>query len=107
MNPAAELNLLLVASDLLDHESGTLYQITLNLLPLYPRSDPDSKLTSLLQLVNNWPPSELSAPLIQRQSRFCARYKCFTLHYIHNAIVDSLTCINDALSSEASVNTSI
>jgi len=52
------------------------------LLPLSPRSDPDSKPTSLLQLVNNWPPSELSAPLIRRHTRFCARYTCFTLHYI-------------------------
>jgi len=83
LNPVSELHLLLVASDLPDHKFGTLCRITSNLLPLSPRTDPDSKLTSLLQLVNNWPPSELSAPLIRRHSRFCARYKCFfTLHYI-------------------------
>jgi len=60
--------LLLVASDLLDHEFGTLNQITSNLLPLSPRSGPDSKPTSLLQLFINWPPSELSAPLIRRHT---------------------------------------
>jgi len=57
------------------------------LLPLSPRSDPDSKPTSLLQLVNNWPPSELSVPLIRRHTRFYARYKCFTLHYITKALI--------------------
>jgi len=82
LNLVSELHFLLVASDLPDHKFGTLYQITSNLLPLSPRSDPDSKLTSLLQLVNNWPPSELSAPLIRRHSWFCASYKCFILHYI-------------------------
>jgi len=82
LNPVSELHLLLMASDLLDPEFGTLYQITSNLLPLSPRSDPDSKPTSLLQLVNNWPPSELSAALIRPHTRFCARYKCFTLHYM-------------------------
>jgi len=80
--PVSELHLLLVASDLLDHKFGRLYQITSNLLPLSSRSDPDSKLTSLLQLVNNWPPIKLSALLIRRHTRFCARYKCFTLHYL-------------------------
>jgi len=55
VEPVSELHLLLVAFDLLDNEFRTLYQITSNLLPLSPRSDPDSKLTSLLQLDNNWP----------------------------------------------------
>jgi len=76
LNPVSELHLLLVASDLLDHEFGTLSQMTSNLLPLSPRSDPDSKLTSSLQLVKNWPPSDLSAPLIRRHTRFCY---CLTL----------------------------
>jgi len=40
LNPVSELHLLLVASDLPDHEFGTLYQISTNLLPLSPRSDP-------------------------------------------------------------------
>jgi len=74
LNPISELHLFLVASD--------------QLLPLSPHSDPDSKLISLLQLVNNWPPSELSAPLIRRQTRFCGRYKCFyiTLHITSHCV---------------------
>ena len=39
-----------VASALLDHVFGTLYQMTSSLLPLSPHSNPDSKLTSSLQL---------------------------------------------------------
>jgi len=39
-----------------------LYQITSNLLPLFPRLDPNSKLASLLQLVNNWSPSIVNSP---------------------------------------------
>jgi len=63
LNPVSELHLLLVASNLPDHEfsAGTLYQMTSNLLPLSLCSDQNSKLTSLLQLVNNWPLSELCA----------------------------------------------
>jgi len=73
-----------VASDLPDYEFGIIYLITSNLLPISPRSDPDSKLASLLQLVNNWPPSELTAPLIRRYTSFCTFYTCFTLHYIND-----------------------
>jgi len=80
LNPVSELHLLLVASDLQDHEFGTLYQITSNLLPLSPHSDPESKLTSLLQLVNNWPPSELCASDLTSYSILCA-IQMF-LHYI-------------------------
>jgi len=54
----------------------------IKLAPSFPRSDPDLKRTSLLQLVNNWSPSELSVPLIRCHTRFNAHYKCF-LHYIH------------------------
>jgi len=64
-----------------DHEFGTLSHMTSNWLPLSPHSDPNSKLTSLLQLINNWPPSELSAPLIRRHTPFCARCKCLALHF--------------------------
>jgi len=81
LNPVSELHLILVASDLPDYEFGTLYQMASNLLPLSLRSDQYSQLTSSLQIVINWPPSELYAPLIRRHTRFFARYKCLTLHY--------------------------
>ena len=48
VNLVSELPLLLVASDLPDHEFGTLSQMTSHLLHLSPLSDPNSKPTSLL-----------------------------------------------------------
>jgi len=82
-NLVSELHLLLGASDLLDHESGTLCLITSNLLPLLSSlSDPNSKINSSLQKLNNWPPCELSAHLIRSYIWFCAHYKFTSLHYI-------------------------
>jgi len=56
MNLVSEQHLLLETSDLPDHEFGTIFQMTSNLPCHSPRSDPDSKFTYLLQLVNYWPP---------------------------------------------------
>jgi len=78
LNPVSKLRLLLVASNLLDHDVGTLYQMTSNLLPF---------LFVQIQTQNSPPYFNSSitdhrAPLIRHHTRFCARYKCLTLHYI-------------------------
>jgi len=80
LNSVSELHLLLVASDLpsAGPRNWDSLQMTSNLLPLSLRSNTDSKLTSLLPLVNNWQLSELSAPLNRRHTQFCECYK----HYI-------------------------
>jgi len=53
LNRVSELHLLLVVSNLPHPKFGALYHMTSNLLPLSPRSDPDSKFSYFLQLINN------------------------------------------------------
>jgi len=88
MNPDSDLHLLLVASDLPDHEFGTLYlsNQTCSLI-LVQNFRSRLKTTSSLQLVINRPPIDLSVPLIQLHTRFFGRYKCYYITYIHAHIL--------------------
>jgi len=83
------------------------YKLALNLLPVHSQLD-----IRTANVLKNFTASENSLCYIfaltarRKLNELFAQFdNVATACLFHNAILDSLTCINDALSSEASVNT--